>query len=893
MQINRTNYWTKNSTIAVALPGLIISNLLVVEHSFGNWVRHRRKTLDLTQQELAKRVGCSISLIFKIESDERRPSRQIAELLAECLEIPPDHRPLFLKVARQEKGIQNLESIPNSPTQPLPLITEQFKSNLPLPTTPLIGREHEVAMVVQQLLEPACRLLTLTGPGGVGKTRLALEVAQRLRDEFQQGVYFVPLVGITSADFIFPAIADSLGFAVANVGDVKTQLCHFLNRKNILLVLDNLEHLMDGVQLLCELLASASEIKILTTSREPLNLRPEWTFQVQGLPIPSNISRDNLESNSAAALFMQRARQARLDFSPTDGDLSYIERICQLVEGSPLGLELAAAWVRTLSCPEIAREIETNLDFLMSARRDLPQRHHSMRAVFDYSWHLLSTKEQNVMMRLSVFRGGFTRDAVAQVCGASLAVLSALVDKSLVRYNASNRYDLHELIRQYARGWLIRSGDFEEARNQHFKFFLALVEQGKQKVSGAEQILWLDRLEEDHDNLRAALEWALRTEEADTKASKHRETPAVKEALRLAGELHIFWKRRSHWAEGREWLQRALAQCICLPCTRERLIALNAAALLAVEQADTRSASEYAEQNLTLSQQLGDLRLLATAFNTFGMVRWKQKKYAEARALCEQGLALFRELGDQFGVADSLHSLGHITVNQDDLEAAQSYLKESLFISQALENKIGYVEALGDLGLVAYLKRDYTVAQSYLEESLKLFQEANLLPGVVSALNRLGDLARCQGDYQKAEQLYQQGLSLYREMGDLDEIPSMLHNLGYTAQHTNEPLKALALFREALFIQYKMGNRGGIAECLMGLAGVFAQQGQVKTGARLLGAAEALRVKVGSSLWPANCVECDRILACLKESLDEQAFAAAWNEGQSLTIEQAVAEATR
>ena len=863
-----------------------------MEHSFGNWVRHRRKTLDLTQQQLAKRVGCSISLIFKIESDERRPSRQISELLAECLEIPLDQRALFLKVARQEKGIQNLESIPVSPTQPFPLMTDQFKSNLPLPTTSLIGREHEVAMVVQQLLDPACRLLTLTGPGGVGKTRLALEVAHRLRDEFQQGVYFVPLVGITSADFIFPAIADSLGFGVANVGDVKTQLCHFLHGKNILLVLDNLEHLMDGVQLLCELLASASEIKIFTTSREPLNLRPEWTFNVQGLPIPSSISRDNWESNSAAALFMQRARQARLDFSPVDADLPYIERICQLVEGSPLGLELAAAWVRTLSCREIAREIETNLDFLMSARRDLPQRHHSMRAVFDYSWNLLSTKEQHVMMRLSVFRGGFTRDAAAQVGSASLPILSALVDKSLVRYNASHRYDLHELIRQYARGWLIRSGDFEDARYQHLRFFLALVEEGRQKVSGAEQILWLDRLEEDHDNLRAALEWALMSEETNPKASVNRETPAVKDALRLAGELHVFWKRRSHWGEGREWLQRALAQCTCLPCTPERLIALNAAALLAVEQADTRSASDYAEQNLTLSQQVGDSRILATAFNTLGMVRWKQKKYAEARTLCEQGLALFRELGDRFGVADSLHSLGHITVNQNDIEAAQSYLNESLVISQEIENKIGYVEALGDLGLVAYLKRDYSVAQLHLEESLKLFQEANLLPGVVSAVNRLGDLARCQGDYQKAEQLYQQGLALYREMGDLDEIPSMLHNLGYTAQHRNEPLQALALFREALSIQHKMGNQAGIAECLMGLAGVFAQQGQAQRGVRLLGASETLRTKVGSSLWPANCVEYDRIHARLKELLDQQAFAAAWEEGQSLAIEQAIAEAT-
>jgi predicted ATPase/transcriptional regulator with XRE-family HTH domain len=862
-----------------------------VELSFGNWVKHRRKTLDLTQQELAERVGCSVSLIFKIESDERRPSRQIAELLAEWLEILPDQRTLFLKVARQEKGIQNLEFISLPSAQSPALVTNQPQSNLPLPTTSLIGREYEVDMVLQQLLNPSCRLLTLTGPGGVGKTRLALEVAHRLRDVFQHGVYFVPLVSTAAAEFIFPGIADSLGFPVANAGDVKTQLFRFLKGKSVLLVLDNFEHLMNGAELLAELLESGAEIKLFVTSREPLNLRAEWTFTVQGLPIPTNISPEQLESNSAAALFLQRARQARLDFSLSSVDFPHIERICQLVEGLPLGLELAAAWVRTLSCREIAREIENNLDFLSSAARDVPQRHHSMRAVFDSSWHQLSAEEQNVLMRLSIFRGGFTREAAAQVCGARLPILSALVDKSLIRHNPKDRYDLHELIRQYAQGWLIRSGDFEDARNQHFIFFLTLVEEGKQKASGTEQILWLDRLEEDHDNLRTALEWALKSEETGTKVSANRESLTVKDALRLAGELHFFWKRRSHWAEGREWLQRALAQCTCLPGTPERLIALNAAALLAVEQADTKSASEYAQENLRLSQELEDSHIRATAFNTLGLVRWKQKKYAEARDLCEQGLALFRELGDRFGIAEALHSLGHITINQNDLEVAQSYLDESLVISQGLENKIGFAEALGDLGLVAYLRRDYVTAQSYLEESMNRFQEANLLPGFVSALNRLGDLARCQGDYERADQLYKESLSLYREMGDLDEIPSLLHNLAYTAQHRNDPHRARALFREALSIQQKMNNRAGVAECLMGIAGVLATLRHEKNGARLLGAAEALRVSVGASLWPANCLEYDCILTLLKESLDEQTFAAAWADGQSLTIEQAIAEA--
>jgi predicted ATPase/transcriptional regulator with XRE-family HTH domain len=863
-----------------------------MDHSFGNWVKRRRRALDLTQKELAQRVGCSLATIVKIEADERRPSHQIAELLAQHLEIPPDQRTLFLKIARQEKGISSLDSLPPLTTpSPVPVI-EQPKSSLPLPPTPLIGREHEAAMLIQQLQNPACRLLTLTGPGGVGKTRLALEVAGKVGTVFPQGVYFVSLAGTTAPEFILPAISEAVGFTVSTADNPKSHLFTFLKEKSILLVLDNLEHLLDGVELLSELLEHGSNLKILATSREQLNLRSEWAVTVQGLPIPSNISLETMEANSAVVLFLQRARQAKYDFSLAEEDLPHVERICQLVEGLPLGLEIAATWTRTLSCREIAREIENNIDFLTATARDVPQRHRSMRAVFDYSWHLLSPEEQQVMMRLSVFQGGFTRESARQVAGAALRLLSALVDKSLVQHGASQRFELHELIRQYAHRQLSSSGNQEETRSRHFEFFLTLTEDARSRMRSSDQLDWLDRLENDHDNLRAALEWSLRYERTQTKNPEDQAVQAARDALRLAGLLHFFWKRRSHWTEGREWLQRALAQSTFFPDMRERIVALNAAALLAVEQADTRSASEFAEENLRLSQEVGDPYNIADACNTLGMVRWKQKNYAEARSLCEQALTLSRELGDRFAVADSLHSLGHITINQGDLEAAQSYLDESLVISQEIENKIGIVEALGDLGLLAYLRRDFVRAQTYLEDSLIRFREANLLPGVVSALNRLGDLARCLGDYEKADRLYTEGLSLYREMGDLDEIPSMLHNLGYTAHYRGDYTRAMALFREGLSIQQKMGNQAGIAECLMGIAGVLTSQNQVENGARLFGAAEALRERVGASLWPANCNEYDRSLAHLRKSMEEVKLAQAWAQGRMLSSDQAVEEAS-
>jgi len=648
----------------------------------------------------------------------------------------------------------------------------------------------------------------------------------------------------------------------------------------MLLVMDNFEHLLDSAGTLAEILQRAPAIRLLVTSRERLNLQGEWVFEVQGLPIPPECPADRLGTYSAVTLFLQCAQRVRPGFSLTPDECPPVVHICRMVEGMPLGIELAAAWVRVLSCGEIAQEIQRNLDFLTTSARDVPERHRSLQATMDHSWNLLSSDERGVLSRLSIFRGSFHRDAADQVAGATLPLLSALMDKSLLRRTDAGRYDLHELIRQYAREQLIRAGDFDDACDRHLAFFLKFAEEAEPKLRGAEQLIWLDRLEQEHDNLRAALEWSLRNQSLD-----------AQESLRLTGALHLFWKRRAHWSEGRDWLKRALAQSADSQVTRERVKALNAAVLLAADQADTGPAWQLAQENLALSRELGDAGSIARSLNSLGFLLWKKKDFATARASCERALGLCRELGDRLAVADSLHNLSHIAINQSDYEAVQLYCSEAAAIYRELGDHIGLDDALGDLGLVAYLRNDYAAARPYLEESLARFRRAASVPGVVSALNRLGDLARCQGDYAQAEMLYAECLALYRALGDKDEFPSLLHNLAYAVLYRADYLQAMALFKEGLAIQREMGNQAGIAECLAGVAGVLAAQGQVARGARLFAAAEALRETAGAALWPANRIEYDRSLALLHESLDEATFATAWAAGRSVPTDRAITEA--
>jgi predicted ATPase len=523
--------------------------------SFGHWLKLRRQALRLTQAAPGGRVYCSSELIRKIEAEARRPSLVIAERLAHHLGLSPRQRATFVKVARGEVQVERLPAPTQVPDWPDPGVPALHQSSLPVPATPLIGRETELAELGKLLENPTCRLITIVGSGGIGKTRLALAAATDQAPMFTHGVTFVPLAALSSAAFLAPTIMAALNVGLQGQRKPREQLLAYLREKELLLVLDNFEQLLapdlseneGGAALLMDVLQRAPGVKLLVTSRERLALQGEWLFDLSGLSYPIGDSAEAIETYSAVQLFLQRASQVRRQFALVEGEARAVARICRLVEGLPLAIELAAAALRSRSCSAIEAAITTNLSALETELRVVPERHRSIWATFEHSWRLLSDKERQVFPRLAVFRGGFEEDAAAQVAQTSPQLLTTLVDKSLLRWDGVARYDLHELILQYANEKLEQAGEAEEVRNQHAVYFLALAETTAPQLIGSQQARWLNRLEPEHANLRAALQWSL-------------DQGAAELALQFCAALWKFWQVHSHYSEGRRWMEAALSQ---------------------------------------------------------------------------------------------------------------------------------------------------------------------------------------------------------------------------------------------------------------------------------------------------------------------------------------------
>ncbi len=722
--------------------------------SFCEWLKRRRKELDLTQAELADRASCSVFALRKIEAGDRRPSKQLAGTLAKALEIAPDHQTTFIKVARGELGVERLAStLGGSKSEVKP---SSIAGNLPVALTPFIGREPELAALAQLVQDPHCSLITIIGPGGIGKTRLVIEVANRQRNLFPDGAWFVSLAPLSSAEYIIPAIADALDFRFQDPAKPQEQLLKYLRNKKALLVMDNVEHLLDEVGLFSEILKSSLQIKLLVTSRERLNLLSEWVFEIHGLPVPPDDQTEQFEEYSSVALFLQSARRAQAGFQLGSDQRRWVLNICQTMEGMPLGIELSASWVGMLSCEEIAKEIERNIDFLSVSMRDLPERHRSIRAVFDHSWKRLTVTEQQVMSQLAIFRGGFQRQAAEQVAGASLSTLSTLVNRTLIRRVATGRYGLHELVRQYCKEHLAADPQlYAAAQNRHYAFFLSMVETANDELKGANQQEWLERLEQDYSNLRAALEWALITDQ---------QAPGEDRSLQLAGALRWFWRMRGYFHEGRDWLIQALETCPEKP-TAARAGALLGFSMLMNILGDLSAAFQRVEESAAIFRKIGNQPGLAEALSEAGATLIWQGEATMAFARLEEALAIYRKTGDRWGEAQVLYRLGGTLLEYNCDPRGREMLEESTKILEDIDEKYLYVYVLIFLGETDKQLGNYASARKYLEQGLAVATEIKHFGGIADALTNLGEVLQIQAEYATAHAHLEAAQRVYHEHG--------------------------------------------------------------------------------------------------------------------------------
>ncbi len=695
---------------------------------------------------------------------------------------------------------------------PLLKTIEAGMKNLPVSRTSFVGRAAELEAIDRLLDDPDCSLLTLVGPGGVGKTRLALEAAARRVDRYPHGVHFVPLASVASPDFLAPAIAESSQFAVdgAHSGfSAQDQLLDYLSERSTLLVLDNFEQLIEGSEFLNEVIEHAANVELLITSRERLNLQSEWAFDVEGL----GLAEDEKGSASAVRLFVERATQVEPNFALDDAGYSQAARICRLVDGMPLGIELAASWVSVLSCAEIADEIEGNIDFLATSMRDVPERHRSLRAAIDQSWRLLTDGQRSAFSRLSVFRGGFDRSAAAAVAGADLRLLSELAAKSLLRRPDFGRFELHELLRQYTAEQLRFSPAEEaDARGRHARHYAAMLSERQAALMSPELAVARDELRGELDNLRAAVEWTLAEDDEHV-------------ALRVLEGLYIFLWMHS-WFEGGETLERLLRTAdfdaddpgsvtdVALAVATYRIaIGARLGHDPDVEKLGTNCLPILRARNLE--------RELARCLCALGIMAGYRDDLPEAVTFLEEGTKIAGAVGDRLTECGALMDLGFGRLLMDDLEAAREAFEAAHALSAELGNPLLLAYATSKLGLLADAEERFGVALRLHTEANELFASVGDPGGTGYALSRASLSAFGLGDYSEALRLGRAGHEAFSESNHRWGMIAALCRIGFAALALGDSGEARERFEEALerahaaqAISLELLALSGIGACL-------------------------------------------------------------------------------
>jgi predicted ATPase/DNA-binding XRE family transcriptional regulator len=855
----------------------------LAEVSFGEWLKRRRGAEGWTQEQLAQKIHCSTSALRKFESEERRPSAEVVEQLAEIFNISSEERPTFLRFARGD-----WQAVPGENLEDAPWIISSVRahllSNLPISSSSFIGRKKE-QVEITHLIERS-RLVTLTGVGGIGKSRLSLQTASALFDHFPEGIWLVELASLSDPAMVLQAIIKALELTEQADKALDLSLTDFLKTRKALLILDNCEHLIQAcAQTVETLLQSCRNLHILITSREALRLAGETIYLVPPLNTPDlqHLSIGSLPKYESVQLLVERAQSASYGFSLTPENAPAVAQICQQLDGIPLALELAAGRVNVLGVEEIATRLDQRFKLLTGGSRTALPRHQTLRAMIDWSHDLLSEPEGILLHRLSVFAGSWTLQGAEWVCASPgiepsevLNLLNQLLNKSFIlvehKQQQGTRYRMLETIRQYAHEKLLESESNASFRGRHLAYYAEFTAQAEPKLYRSNQVFWLKKLDHELENIYSAIEWSLST---NSRLGLH---------LLLNWMVIWFWGDHGETHRVLDWLVRLLDQYPDTDSLRAR--ALAAYGHLLGLAGNIERAEVITNQALALARLISDKRTEAFSLWVLGsMTRTRDTKLATS--VLEKSLALYRSIDDKLGQANVLHFL---PFSHHDLERSKTYLFESMEIYREWGHLAGLAGCLLDLGHAAIYESDFFSAEKWLTEAKTLYIDLGNPSGEAYALTFLGTLAFWQADYLQACAYLEEAITIFERVGNSSYAWPCTH-MAYVLLRQGDLTRAKEMFRLGVQQFQNAKNIIGVTFGLEGLAGFHVNQGNVQLAALLIGWADFMRTKIGDHRPPIEQADFDKsITACLAK-MGEAAFSDAYDEGKMMSLEEAIAYA--
>ncbi len=869
--------------------------------TFGELLRYLRERAELSQRELALQVGYHYSYMSRIEKSERIPDS--ATLMARFvpalyLDDQPEWTARLLKLAETYQ-----ERTPSSTALPTPVapptalpIFDLSASNLPTVLTPLLGRDKEVTALASLLARDDVRLVTIVGPPGVGKTRLVTHIAAQLAGSFADGAAFVDLTQVTEPKDFLTTVVEALDVYETSEIPLMVHLVNALRQKNMLLVIDNFEHVIDASPQVLQLLSKVPHVKALITSREALRVSGENEFTINPLPVPPNAKEWQAEDPltfAAIHLFSQRAQAVQPEFQLTPENIDAVIDICRRLDGLPLAIELAAARVKMLTPQAMLAQFDRRLDWLARRARDSQAWHQTLRSAIEWSYNLLSESERVLMRRLSVFSGGWISQSAEAICADAessgsgvllrreeiLDLLIQLADKSLIvaeLAETETRYHLLETIREFAREKLEQAGEQIDIQNRHLAFYCTFAKEAEVRIEGADQVLWANRCEAEHNNIRAALEWSVK------------DNAKYDKGLQLAASISLFWIFHSHFIEGLERINVFLSRINDISDKLLRAKLLYRSARLLYWRSEYLRALDLCEQSVALCREIDEQRQLAVALYYQGEILVYLNDLTSARNALEESVAMCWQVNAPVQLSASLASLGAVLHKQGDHAAAHAMLEESLGIATRISVQWSIVFASRTLGNMFRLEGKFAEAQSHFERCVEI---ANMMGDRINmgiALSNLSNVTNMQEDYTRSGRYAAQSLRIFRAVGDELEIPFPLRMMAYAAMHSGDLTRSRILIRESLVANHGLEHIPGQLACVVASAKCVLAEKDTKK-AITLGALIETRMKIdGVRLMEPDRKALQEVLAQGKKKLGKAAYESAYQEGQSLELENVI-----